>query len=264
MNFLFRKLKEEFDLKDPRTMAYINMFGVLGTLENLCEMDNKAKEIIAGIKPVSVAFEVKDGPSATFHFTNKGCRMVQGVDQCDVKLPFSSCEKFNGLIEGTVTPIPSKGFTKIGFLLKKFTPLTNRLSEVMRPSEEALKDERMLELNTKLMLNTICASIAAVGNYDEIGMASASYMVDGDVQMAIKNSLKVTVRVKNHHLTAIKSEQPNPRAVMQFDSIKLANDLFNGRVNALACIGEGTIEMHGFISLIDNLNRILDRVSMFF
>ena len=31
------------------------------------------------------------------------------------------CEKFNGVIDGTVTPVPLKGLTKIGFLLKTFT-----------------------------------------------------------------------------------------------------------------------------------------------
>ena len=29
--------------------------------------------------------------------------MEQGISECDIKLPFSSCEKFNGMIDGTVT-----------------------------------------------------------------------------------------------------------------------------------------------------------------
>ena len=40
------------------------MYAVLGTLENLCELDNKAKEIISTLdKPISLAFDVKDGPN---------------------------------------------------------------------------------------------------------------------------------------------------------------------------------------------------------
>ena len=61
-------------------MAYINMYAVLGTLENLCELDDKAKEILSTLKkPVSLAFEVKDGPAATITFTSAGCRMEDGV-----------------------------------------------------------------------------------------------------------------------------------------------------------------------------------------
>lgn len=59
-------------MTDARTMAYINMYAVLGTLENLCELDGKAKEIISSlVKPVSLAFEVKDGPAATLSSVQK-------------------------------------------------------------------------------------------------------------------------------------------------------------------------------------------------
>ena len=113
-------------MTDARTMAYINMYAVLGTLENLCELDNKAKEIISTLdKPVSLAFDVKDGPSATLTFSKNGCRMEDGVNsKCDIKIPVSSCEKFNKIIDGVVTPIPTKGLTKVSFLLKTFTALT--------------------------------------------------------------------------------------------------------------------------------------------
>ena len=48
-----------------------------------------------------------------------------------------------------------------------------------------------------------------------------------------------------------------------FGGIKLARDLFDGNVNAVACIGEGSIQMGGNISMIDNVNRILDRVALY-
>ena len=213
-------------MTDTKTLAYINMYAVLGTLENLCELDDKAKEILSGLKkPVSVCFDVKHGPSATIKFTKSGCRMEDGVRDCDIYIPFSSCEKFNGVIDGTVTPVPLKGLTKIGFLLKTFTALTDRLSEVMQPSEEALKDRAFFELSTKLTFYTISVALSQIGNQDKIGQASASYM--------------------------------------QFDTIDLAYDLFNGKVNSLECIGKGTVEIRGMLSMVDNMNRILDRVALY-
>jgi hypothetical protein len=50
---------------------------------------------------------------------------------------------------------------------------------------------------------------------------------------------------------------------MEFGSLELARDLFDGKVNAVACIGNGSIAMHGMINMIDNLNRILDRVALY-
>lgn len=251
-------------MTDSRTLAYINLYAVLGTLENLCELDSKSKEILADLKnPVSVCFDVKGGPAATIKFTKNGCRMEDGKKPCDIYIPVASCEKFNGIIDGTVTPIPAKGFTKIGFLLKTFTALTDRLTELMKPTEEALKDPEFFELSTALMFYTISVALSQIGNQDAIGKASASYMADGEISFLIKDGPAATLRVKDNHLVTIKQKSENPRAIMQFDNTRLANDLFNGKVNAMECIGKGTIEIRGLLSMVDNMNRILDRVALY-
>lgn len=183
-------------MTDAKTLAYINMYAVLGTLENLCELDPKASALVADIKPITIGFEVKDGPSATLTFKNGRCRMEQGCTDCDVKLPFSSCEKFNGLIDGTVTPIPSKGFLHIKFLLNTFTKLTDMLSNYMRPSEEDLKDEEFFRMSTTLMFYTITVAISQIGNYDKIGKFSAEHIIDGDIMMSIKGGPKATITLR--------------------------------------------------------------------
>ena len=62
-------------------MAYINLYAVLGTLENLCEIVPEASAMLTNTKPISIGFEVKDGPSATITFKNGRCRMEQGRRQ---------------------------------------------------------------------------------------------------------------------------------------------------------------------------------------
>lgn len=250
-------------MTDAKTLAYINLYGILGALENLCELDAEASELAKPKKPISIGIRVKGGPDATLTFKNGRCRMEQGVSKCDVLLPFSSCEKFNGLIDGTVTPIPTKGFTKIGFLLKNFTKMTDILTKYLRPDEKDLEDETFFETSTKLMFYLIAVAIAQIGNNDEIGKFSASYIADGIVEMGIKDSVAATLRVKDHHIVTIKQKPESYRSKMEFGSIKLARDLFDGKVNAVACIGEGTITMSGLVSMIDNVNRILDRVGIY-
>ena len=260
---MISSIKEESTLTDAKTLAYINMYAILGTLENLCELDPKASALVADRKPISVAFEVKDGPSATLTFKNGKCRMDQGVKDCDIKIPFASCEKFNGMIDGTVTPIPSKGFIHIKFLLDVFVKLTDILTSYLRPSEEDLKDPEFFNISTTLLFYTITVALAQIGNHDEIGKFSASHIIDGDIMMSIKGGPKSTIRAKNGHLVTIKQAPADPRSIMEFGSMQLANDLFNGRVSAMAQIGEGTITMHGMINMIDNVNRILDRVALY-
>ena len=245
-------------LKDQKTLAFINMFAVLGTLEELCrEAHEETARILTNKKPVSLALAVKDGPSATFTFENGYCRVKPGVHPCNVKLPFSSCEKFNGLIDGTVTPIPSKGFTHIGFLTKDFTKLTDLLSFYLQKAPE---DN---EISTKLLFYTISSAISQIGNYDEIGSFSASNIVDGTVMLSIKGGPKSAILCKDHKLATVKEEPESPRAVMEFESLTLARKLFDGKINSFACIGNGSISIRGMISMVDNINRILDRVAVY-
>lgn len=250
-------------MTDAKTLAYINLYAIFGALENLCALDSDARALLTNKKPITIGIEVKDGPAATLTFKNGRCRMEDGVGPCDIKLPFSSCEKFNGMIDGTVTPIPSKGFTHIGFLLKDFIKLTDLLTRYLRPEPEDLMDERFFKISTSLMFYVISVAIAQIGNNDEIGKFSAEHMVDGDILMSIKNGPKATITVKNHRLLTIKKAPEKPRAVMEFDNMKLARDLFDGNVNSVACVGDGSIAMGGMISMIDNMNRILDLVGLY-
>lgn len=263
INFFISRSKEEFVLTDAKTLAYINMYAVFGTLENLCALDENARALLTNKKPLTIGFDVKDGPAATITFKNGRCRMEDGIGPCDIKLPFSSCEKFNGLFDGSVTPVPSKGFLHIGFLLKDFTKLTDLLTKYMRPDPEDLNDKRFFDISTSLMFYTIAVAIAQIGNQDEIGKFSAHHMVDGDILMSIKDGPKATIRVRNHRLLTVKKAPETPRALMEFSSMELARDLFDGKVNSVACIGEGKIKMGGMISMIDNMNRILDLVGLY-
>ena len=48
-------------MKEAKAMAFVNAYGVLATLENLCQMDDGAKAICKGLKkPVSICFDVAD------------------------------------------------------------------------------------------------------------------------------------------------------------------------------------------------------------
>ncbi|MCI8400998.1 MAG: hypothetical protein HFI38_02690 [Lachnospiraceae bacterium] len=248
---------------DARTLACINLYAVLGALENLCEIDGEARRLASVRKPISVGFDVKDGPSATLTFQEGKCTLREGCRDCTIRLPFSSCEKFNGLIDGTVTPVPSRGFLHIGFLLGRFTKLTDLLTRYLKAPAEELTDPEFKEKSTTLMFYVIVAALSQIGNEDFIGRFSASHIVDGIVQLSVKGGPCAGIRVKDGHMETVKRRPKKPRAVMEFESMELARRLFDGDVNSVACIGTGEIRMGGMISMVDNINRILDRVSVY-
>ena len=252
-------------MKDARAMAYVNMYGVLGTLENLCALDGKAKEILAGLKkPVSLCLEVKGGPCCTFHFTREGCRMTEGSEGCTCKMRFASPEKFNDLIDHSKPGLPVKGIVQLlSFLLGPFTKLTNRLTELLRPSGEAMRERAFFEESTLLTLYVVAGAISALANEDPIARLSASYTVDGEISLGVRDVASVTIAVKEHHFTTIKAPSAHPRVIMEFADLDLAHGLFTGTASTIDEMCRGTIRLAGMISMADNVNRILDRVSLY-
>jgi len=252
-------------MTEAKAMACVNMYGVLGTLENLCAMDDTAKSILKELKkPVSLCFSVKDGPCATFHFTQDNCRMTQGDEGSTCKMVFATPEAFNNLIDNSKPGIPLKNPVQVlSFLLGPFTKLTNRLTEILRPSDEAMKDRAFFELSTTLTLYTIAGAISALANNDSISRISAENTVDGEISLGIKDVAKITLIVKDHHFTTVKAPSTNPRAIMEFADLDLAAGLFAGKVSTINEMCKGTIYLRGMISMLDNVNRILDRVSVY-
>ena len=250
---------------DTKAMAYVNMYGVLGTLENLCQLDGEAQAILAQLKkPVSLCFSVKDGPCCTFHFTREGCCMPEGEEGCPCKMSFSSAESFNNLIDHSKPGMPTKNPVQVlSVLLGPFSKLTDRLNAVLRPTEEAMEERPFFEKSTTLTLYTIAGAISALANNDSISKISAEYTVDGEVSLGIRDVAAVTIAVKDHHFTTVKSPSKNPRAILEVAYLDLAAGLFAGKVSTINEMCKGTIRLRGMINMLDNVNRILDRVSVY-
>ncbi len=249
-------------MTDQRTLAYVNLFGVLGSLTELCRQVPEAKSLL-GDKKITIAISVKGGPVGRLAFENGGCTVLPGDGPCHIRLPFSTCAKFNGMIDGTVTPFPSKGFTKIGFLLGPFIKLTDLLSKYLRASEEDLRDPEFFRVATLMKFYVVSEAISQIANHDSVGQASASYIVDGTAKMAIGDVIGAAITAKDHVLTTNHEMPETYFAYMVFKDLQLASDLFDGKVNSVASVGHGNVVIGGMISMIDNMNRILDRVAMY-
>lgn len=249
-------------MKDEKTLAYINLFAILGALPYLCDLDDKSSQLIENAS-ISVGFTIKGGPSATLFFGSSRCRMATGTDRCQVKLPFSSCGKFNGLIDGTVTPIPVRGITKAGFLMGPFKKLTDRLTTFLRPSPGALDDPEFFRISTTLMFHVIAEAAAQIGNEDPIGQCSAAGIVDGTARLSILDGPGAALCCRDHRLLAVHQAPEKYMSYMEFQDMRVARELFDGNLNAIAAVGLGQVRIGGMISQIDNINRILDRVSAY-
>ena len=249
-------------MKDTKTLAYINMYGILGCLPDLCLFSPEAKELASG-KPTAISFDVKGGPSMTLRFEGGGCKAGQGGGPCDIRLPFSGCEKFNGMIDGTVTPFPSKGFTRLRFLTQNFTGMTKILEKYLRAKPDDLANNDFFEASTVIMFHLIARTVSQIGNNDKIGRFSASNIVDGNILLSIGGAIQAAIAVKDHGMITCNEIPERCHAIMEFESLRLARDVFDGKVSTLGCVGKGQISMRGNLSMLDNVNRILDRAALY-
>ena len=190
--------------------------------------------------------------------------MTEGEAGCSCKMTFSTPEAFNALIDNSKPGIPVKNPVQVlTFLLGPFTKLTDRLTALLRPSEEALRDRAFFEESTILTLYTIAGAISALANNDSISQISAEYTVDGEISLGIKDTAYITLDVKDHYFRTVKEKAQNPRAIMEFADLDLAAGLFAGKVSTINEMCKGTIYLRGMINMLDNVNRILDRVSVY-
>ncbi len=249
-------------MKDERVLAQCNLFGVLGAIPMLLELDEEARSLV-GEKRISIGFSVKDGPKGTLAFDGGKAEMREGIERCSIKLYFPSCKKFNDMIDGKGNPIPVSGFWHLGFLLHSFTALTDRLSAYLRPTDEQLQESVFFERSTILMLHVIAGAVAQVGNWDRVGKFSASNIVDGVIRLSIGDKIAVGIRAEGHRLTALHKVEEEGFSEMSFDDLATARALFDGKINAVAAVGVGKVRIGGMISQVDNVNRILDRVSLY-
>ncbi len=261
--------------KDPHVLARCNLFAVLGAIPHLLTLDPEAADIVRGVH-IKIGFFIKGAASATLCIDDGRACMTRGTKGCSIKLYFSSPEKFNAMIDGTGNPLPISGFQHIGFLLGGFTKLTDCLTAYLRPTPERLADPVFFERSTTLMLYVIGRAVVQIGNHDTIGRFSASNITDGKICLTIGQTkgqtteqetgepLSVAVHCHHHHL--LFEATPNRDGVtseMCFVDMQTARNLFDGEINAIAAVGMGQVCVSGFISQVDNINRILDRVSVY-
>lgn len=253
-------------MKNPRSLAYINMFAVLKDLENLVRIDEKAAGLAGLDPPVTLGIAVAGGPEAHIAFGRGTVALCEGCEG-NIRLAIPDCEKFNGMIEGTWQPgamnIRAGLLRAPGFLKGPFTGITDILSSYLKASPEALADKAFRDKSTTMMFYLIAMALSAAGNFDDIGRVSSAKMPDGSVALEIEGGPAAEIVVRDHRLTTFCRKAEKPRACMIFSDMDTARGLFEGQIDSYSAIATGGVRMKGFIPLVDNVNRLLSRVAYF-
>ena len=246
---------------EPRVTAHINLFAVLGAMSVLAERVEEAKAVLAKVsKPTTVTVKVPDLPARSYTFTKEGITPGAGGSR-KVTLHFHSPEHFNKMIDGKAQPIPVAGPGGLSFLTGPFTKLADLLGAYLKPTDEALADPAFKTTSTILTLHVAAAAIAQVANEDAQGRFSAQSIPDGQIALEVGDDIDLRLVASEHRLAFEPGAPTAPaRAALRFADLDVAGDILAGRASALGSICDGTLAMRGYIPMIDNVSRILDRV----
>lgn len=248
---------------DNVTKAKINLFAVLRNLQDLCTMDSVAADLIKNVN-ISVQFNVPDAGTGTLRFADGKCVFERGKGPATLKLWFLSPEHFNKMIGGGKTVPLFINVFKVGFLLDTFMKLADRMAYFLKPTDELLKEPEYFKINTYLTAYTAFNALCEIGNSDEVGKIIATRIPSGDIQLRIIDGPEMALTItEDHKLIARQGATDNPRALMQFGSLKVANDILNGKNDIFSGLGAGEFLMKGFIPMLDNMSKLLSLVSRY-
>ena len=246
-------------MQDALVKAHLNLHAVLPNLEELVAFDPEMVQLVASWN-ITIAFAVRNGPSAHVSIHNGVCRVRPGpAERADVKLWFKSPQHLNAMFDGQANPIPIKGLTRLRFLSKEFPKLTERLEYYLRATDDVLADQRVFDFVTKCMLYTGIFGLAELAPLSPDVADLSAHTPDGTAEFKVlPDGPSVHLAHKNGSYRACKGPADAPNVRMQFRDHRVCNDLLNGKVDAFAALGRGDVVITGFLPLADSLNAMLE------
>ncbi len=241
----------------------LHLYAVLQNIEDLVQYDEESRKLIVNWNIV-IAFSVRKSGKVYLIFENGKCTVTdKSKKKPDIVLFFSSPAHLNKMFDGKANPIPLKGLTKIGFLTKEFPKLTERLEYYLKPDDQKLKDASFLMLNTVMTLNTALFALKELLLFDTVGKHVAKKIKGSLVMMNVEKGPAVYIEQKDDDFEVHKGLHNNPLAVLEFKSMKIANDFLNGKMDAFSAIASGAVATKGHIEWLDAVSPVLDRIALY-
>lgn len=242
--------------------AHLNLYAVLQNLEDLVKLDSESAALTKDWDIV-IQFVVRRGPAAWVEFKGGVCRHGIGVHTNPaVKLYFLTPAHLNKMFDGKGNPIPLKGFSKLSFLAREFSKLTQRLEFYLKPKDGAALDPGFKRINTTLTLFTATHAVRELAQLDATCAKVASHTPKGILQISVlPDGPDVSLTVQPGTWQVTKGKTGSPTATMTFQDMDVAHALLNNQLDSFQAVGEGKVMLRGMLPIIDNVGLILDRVA---
>jgi len=248
---------------DEKIKAGVNLYAVLKNIEELVVLDQDIKQLVKNWK-ISIEFRVRNGPVASISFNKGICNVIKGkLKKVDVILFFMSESHLNKMFDGNANPIPLKGFTKLGFLDKEFSKVTDKLEYYLKPTEELLSNSVYQQINTIFTLTTAINALPVIMQFDPKAKLTGSHLTKGALFINVENGPSAFVHTDKNYLEVGKGTPKDASCEMLIKDISVANKFFSGKVDVFSALAKQDIKIVGQTYLLDNIGLILDRIPIY-
>jgi len=245
-------------------LANLHLHAVLPRLEELVKLDSEAKAIAQKLN-LSIKFLVRGGPSVVLTFKDGNVTAnTDGEGKADIGLLFLSCDQLNALFTGgKAIPIPYKGIIKIG-AMKHFGKLTEMLTKYLKPSDEDMKDAAFRAKHVEMSLMTGLSGAITIAKYDTKMQKVVNHLPDGTILFSVlPDGPYANVSVERKNIIVKNGFIENSTTTLEMNGVDLAADMFADKLDTFAALGAGEIRASGLLTLGDEFNALVDRVSYY-
>ena len=248
-------------MSDALIKAHLNLSAVLQNLEDLVKLDPEMAALTQSWD-IAIQFSVSGGPAAFVAFKGGACTHGAGHHPSpNVKLFFTSPGHCNKMFDGKGNPIPLKGFTKLGFLSKQFSKVTDRLEYYLKPENGKLEEPAFRDVNTTLSLYTGVYAVKVLAEHEPLCKGLAAGMPLGTLAVRVgEDGPAAWLTYAADGITVGKGRVEKPLATMTFRDMAAAHEVLSGQLDSMQAIGLGKLALAGMLPLIENTGLILDRV----
>ncbi len=248
---------------EEKINAGVNLYAVIKNIEQLVILDPEIAELVKNWD-ISIEFRVKKGPVASVKFKDGSCEVIKGkFKRTDVILFFMSEAHLNKMFDGNANPIPLKGFTKLGFLDKEFSKVTDKLEYYLKPTAELLSEAEYLRINTIFTLTTAVNALPVIMEFDPKAKLTGSHLTKGSLFINVENGPNAFIKTDKNYIEVGKGNSAEATCEMIIKDINIANKFFSGEVDIFSALAKQDIKIVGQTYLLDNIGLILDRIPIY-
>ncbi len=253
---------------EEMVLARLHLKAILPLLEDIAAYDSTLQDYTADWNAV-IQFQLKSlfSTTATYLVFSEGKLKAYGGNYPGPKvtLTFKNARQLNEVFQGKSNKTPRPNLLALLHInkLTQIEKVLGRLEHYLRPSKEHLRDKDFFAFCVKVSIYALAFGVKEVGEHDPELKVLAPNMSNGTIEIRISDGPSAHLTIQKGKFYPARGPANKPNAIMEICNLNTAWDMIQGNVDVFAAVGRGDIKLRGYIPLLEGVNPLLDRLSLY-